>query len=128
MTAAAYDLPSMVTGRFLQGVGGGGLVPATLALVADLYPPHRRGMPLGIVGAVQEIGSVLGPLYGAVVLALGSLEGDLLGQPRRSGWCSRPCCTTAVGRPCAPDACRLDGVRTSSGSSSSRSCWPGYCS
>jgi MFS family permease len=69
ITAAAYDLPSMVTGRFLQGVGGGGLVPATLALVADLYPPQRRGLPLGLVGAVQELGSVLGPVYGAVVLA-----------------------------------------------------------
>ena len=70
VTALAYDLPSMVTGRFLQGVGGGGLVPATLALVADLYPVERRGVPLGIVSAVQELGSVIGPLFGAVVLAL----------------------------------------------------------
>lgn len=70
ITAAAYDMPTMVTGRFLQGVGGGGLVPATLALVADLYPPERRAVPLGLVSAVQEIGSVLGPLLGAVVLAV----------------------------------------------------------
>lgn len=69
VTALAYDMPSMVIGRFLQGVGGGGLVPATLALVADLYPTERRGVPLGIVSAVQEIGSVIGPLFGAVVLA-----------------------------------------------------------
>ena len=69
VTAAAYDMPSMVAGRFLQGVGGGGLVPATLALVADLYPRERRGVPLGLVSAVQEIGSVVGPLYGAAVLA-----------------------------------------------------------
>ena len=70
VTTLAYDLPSMVAGRFLQGVGGGGLVPATLALVADLYPRERRGVPLGIVSAVQEIGSVVGPLLGALVLAV----------------------------------------------------------
>jgi MFS transporter, DHA2 family, triacylglyceride efflux pump len=70
VTALSYDLPSMVLGRFLQGVGGGGLVPATLALVADLYPVQRRGVPLGIVSGVQEFGSVIGPLFGAVVLSV----------------------------------------------------------
>ena len=71
VTALAYDMTTIVVGRFLQGVGGGGLVPATLALVADLYPRERRGVPLGIVSAVQEIGSVVGPLFGAVVLSVG---------------------------------------------------------
>jgi MFS family permease len=75
ITAAAYDLTSMVVGRFLQGLGGGGLVPATLALVADLYPVQRRGVPLGVVGAVQELGSVLGPLYGALVLLVAPWQG-----------------------------------------------------
>ena len=69
VTALAVEMPVLVTGRVLQGIGGGGLVPATLALVADLWPPHRRGTPLGVVGAVQELGSVLGPVLGAVVLA-----------------------------------------------------------
>lgn len=72
ITAAGYDLASIVTGRLVQGIGGGGLIPPTLALIADTWPPDRRGLPLGIVGAVQEIGSVIGPLWGAAVLAFGT--------------------------------------------------------
>jgi MFS family permease len=74
VTAAEYDLFSMVVGRFLQGVGGGGLVPATLALVADIWVVEQRGLPLGVVGAVQELGSVVGPLYGAVVLSFSTWQ------------------------------------------------------
>src|SRR4051794_19610202 len=70
LTATADSLGPAVLGRGLQGLGAGGLVPATLALVADRWPPERRSVPLGIVGAVQEAGAVLGPLAGAAVLAL----------------------------------------------------------
>lgn len=69
VTALAVDLPVIVGGRVIQGIGGGGLVPATLALVADLIPRGRRGVALGMVSAVQEIGAVVGPLLGAAVLA-----------------------------------------------------------
>ncbi len=75
ITAVAVELPVMVGGRFLQGVGGGGLVPATLALVADLWPAGKRGVPLGIVGGVQELGAVLGPLLGAAVLLVADWRG-----------------------------------------------------
>ena len=55
VTASATDLGSVVAGRALQGLGGGGLVPVTLALVADLWPPERRSVPLGVIGGVQEL-------------------------------------------------------------------------
>src|SRR3954470_14407687 len=70
LTATADGLGPAVLGRGLQGIGAGGLVPATLALVADRWPPERRALPLGVVGAVQEAGAVLGPLAGAAVLAV----------------------------------------------------------
>ncbi|GAA4399761.1 hypothetical protein GCM10023168_07600 [Fodinibacter luteus] len=70
VTALAAELPVLVAGRVVQGAGGGGLVPATLAIVAELWPADRRGVPLGVVGAVQELGSVLGPVLGALVLVV----------------------------------------------------------
>ncbi len=62
-------LPWLVAGRFLQGLGGGGLVPLSLALAADLYRDQRRTAALGSVAAMQEAGSVFGPLYGATLAA-----------------------------------------------------------
>src|SRR5205807_9801516 len=56
-------------GRVLQGLGGGALVPLSLALAADLYPAGARGVAVGAVSALQEAGSVVGPLYGAALAA-----------------------------------------------------------
>ena len=141
VTAAAYDLRSLVAGRFLQGVGGGGLVPVTLALVADLYPANRRGVPLGVVGAVQELGSVIGPLYGAVVLSFGTWRdifwinlavglvlaaaiATLTPQPDSRGASGRERLETAAATPrTSPGAARLARARSCSRSPWPRCCW-----
>lgn len=68
-------LPVLVTGRLVQGIASGALLPVTLALAADLWSAERRAAVLGGVGAAQELGSVLGPLYGiSMVLLFGHWE------------------------------------------------------
>ena len=68
--------PWLVGGRVLQGLGGGAMVPIALALAADLFPAGRRTTAIGAVAAIQETGSVLGPLYGAAVAKLATDYGD----------------------------------------------------
>ncbi len=61
-------LNALIFGRVVQAFGAGAMVPVTMALVADLYPPGRRVLPLGVVGAVDTGGWVLGHLYGGIVV------------------------------------------------------------
>ena len=68
-------LPWLVAGRVLQGLGGGGLVPLTIAIAADLYRGPARTVALGSVAGLQEAGSVFGPLYGATLAAAASSVG-----------------------------------------------------
>jgi MFS family permease len=66
----ADDLMTLILARMVQGFGGGALVPVTLALAADLLPPARRAAVVGAIGAVDTLGWVLGPLWGAAIVGL----------------------------------------------------------
>lgn len=61
-------LVTIIIGRVIQALGAGAIVPVSLALVGDLFPRERRAQPLGVIGAVDTLGWVLGHLYGGIMV------------------------------------------------------------
>ncbi len=66
--ALTSDLSWLVATRVFQAIGAGALVPISIAIVGDLFPSKRRGVPLGIMGASVEAGGVIGPLWGGIMI------------------------------------------------------------
>jgi MFS transporter, DHA2 family, multidrug resistance protein len=60
----APSLGALVFFRVLQGAGGGGLQPSEQAILADTFPPARRGMAFAIYGVAVVCAPVLGPTLG----------------------------------------------------------------
>jgi MFS family permease len=60
------NLQAIIFGRVVQALGAGAMIPVSLALVADLFPPAHRARPLGVIGAIDTLGWVLGHLYGGI--------------------------------------------------------------
>ncbi|MBE7552758.1 MAG: MFS transporter [Anaerolineales bacterium] len=65
MVPLAGSLRWLIIARVVQAIGGGGVVPVAMAVVGDVFPPERRAFALGLLGAVDTFGWIIGPLYGA---------------------------------------------------------------
>ena len=64
----SQNLTELIVFRGIQGLGGGGLIVITIAVVADIFPPRQRGRYQGYFGGVFGVSTVLGPLLGGFIV------------------------------------------------------------
>src|SRR5437667_7488018 len=60
----SQNMTELIAFRALQGLGGGGLLVTTMAVVGDIIPPRERGRYQGYFGGVFGVSTVIGPLLG----------------------------------------------------------------
>ena len=66
---AAQTLPQLVAARVLQGLGGGGLMVLSQALIGELVPPRERARFQGYFATVFTAASIAGPVIGGIVVS-----------------------------------------------------------
>src|ERR671935_161571 len=74
----SQNMAELIGFRALQGLGAGGLLVVTLAVVGDIIPPRERGRYQGYFGGVFGISTVIGPLLGGFFVDHLSLGGVLV--------------------------------------------------
>lgn len=64
MCGLSNNLEMMVISRILQGIGGGGLLPVSQAMLLENFKPHERGKAMAMFGLVIVIAPIIGPVIG----------------------------------------------------------------
>jgi len=66
--ALATDPTQLIIARAVQGLGGAGIMPLSLSLLADAVPARRRPLAIGIWGGTAGLAVAMGPLVGGAVV------------------------------------------------------------
>jgi MFS transporter, DHA2 family, multidrug resistance protein len=64
LCAQAWNLNSLLLFRVLQGLAGGGMVPVSQSILADAFPPQKRGQAFALFGVAVVVAPVVGPTLG----------------------------------------------------------------
>ncbi len=64
LCAEASNLDALLLFRIVQGLGGGGMVPVAQSILADAFPPEKRGQGFALFGVAVVVAPVVGPTLG----------------------------------------------------------------
>jgi MFS family permease len=67
VASAASNFITLLVGRTIQGVGGGGIILLNRIIITDLVPLRQQGAYLGITNGMWALGSVTGPVIGGAL-------------------------------------------------------------
>jgi MFS family permease len=78
LVAIAPTLETLTIARVIQAIGGGAIVPISIAIIADTLSLRHRAIAIGSVAALDDASSLLGPLYAASLVGLVGWRGLFL--------------------------------------------------